>query len=441
MLMDGGNIITRRRFIKQATGFAAGAIAFPYIIPASALGKDGNIAPSNRINLAIIGLAGMGGAWWGHLPVFLEMADVQVLAVCDVQQKFREKSLAMAEKKYGAGFCKGYNDFREVIARDDIDAVVIAAPDHWHAIMTIAAAKAGKDIYCEKPLTRTVAEGIAVREAVKKYGAVFQHGTQQRSDAKMVFGCELVLNGRIGKLKNVRMGIPGGERTGGWPTIPVPDGFDYDMWLGPAPWAPYNEKRCLGGITHSWYFISDYCIGHLSGWGAHHIDSAAQGTGTDYTGPVEIEGTADFPTDGLYDTAVTWKIKYAFANGVTWDCTDASRNKIGVLFEGTDGWVYIWRNTIDAHPKSLLTEKIGPNEIHLYKSPEHRRNFIDCIKTGGQTAAPIDVAHHSNTICSLGDIATRLGRKLQWNPEKELFVNDDNANRMLKRPYRSPWQL
>lgn len=439
--MDSGKNITRRQFVKKAAGIATGAVAFPYIIPSSALGADGEVAPSNRINIAIIGLAGMGGAWWGHLPVLLEMPDVQVLALCDVQEQFRQRSLATAEKKYGAGVCKAYNDFREIIARDDIDAVVIASPDHWHAIMTIAAVKAGKHVYCEKPLTRTVAEGIAVREAIKKYGVTFQHGTQQRSDAKMVFGCELVLNGRIGKLKNVRMGIPGGERTKVWPTIPVPAGMDYNMWLGPAPWRPYNENRCLGGISHSWYFISDYCVGHLSGWGTHHVDSAQQGCGTDYTGPVEIEGKGDFPTEGLYDTAVTWKIKYTFANGVTWDCTDTSQNKMGVLFEGTDGWVYIWRNTIDAYPKSLLTGKIGPDEIHLYKSPEHRRNFLECIKTGGQTAAPIEIAHRSTTICSLGDIAMRLGRKLQWSPEKEQFIGDDEANRMLGRAYRSPWQL
>ncbi len=386
-------------------------------------------------------MGGMGSAWWGHLPVFLEMPDVRILAVCDVWNKFRNKSKETVDKKYGNTDCNAYNDFREIISRDDIDAVVIASPDHWHAIMTIAAAKAGKHIYCEKPLTRTVAEGAAVREAIKKYGVVFQHGTQQRSDPRMVFGCELVLNGRIGKLQNVKLGIPGGARLGVQSVEPVPAGFDYDMWLGPAPLAPYCKKRCEGGISHSWYFLSDYCIGHLSGWGAHHIDSAAQGCGTDYTGPVEVEGKGDFPAEGLYDTAVTWKIKYTFANGVTWDCTDTSQNKMGIIFEGTDGWVYIWRDTIEAKPKELLREIIRPDEIRLYKSTDHRRNFIDCIKTGGQTASPIEVAHRSNTICSLGDIAMRLGRKLKWDPEKEQFAEDGEANRMLSRPYRSPWRL
>jgi predicted dehydrogenase len=356
----------------------------------------------------------------------------------------------MVDEKYGNTDCTAYNDYRELMARDDIDTVYIATPDHWHALQTIAAALVGKDIYCQKPLTLTVAEGQAVREAVNRYGVVFQHGTQQRSDSKMVFGCELVRNGRIGQLKHVKLVQPAGAQTEPQPIKSVPDGFDYDMWIGPALMPAYTPLR-TSGAWHSWYFISDYCIGHLSGWGVHHIDSAQQGTGVDDTGPIEVDAKGVFPKDGLYDAAVTWEIKCLFKNGVTWDICDTITGKSfcerfgtgdgGILFEGTEGWVFIWRGMIDAHPKSLLKETIGPDEIHLYKSNNHIVNFFDCVKSRQPTAAPVEVGHRSTTICSLSDISMRLGRKIRWNPDTEQIIDDPEATRMLSRAYRAPWKL
>ncbi|MCX7016105.1 MAG: Gfo/Idh/MocA family oxidoreductase [Candidatus Sumerlaeota bacterium] len=427
--MQGSEQINRRRFLKSA----AAAVTFPSIIPSSARGGGARPPASERI---VVGIIGCGFGW----EMFAGGGPMQCVAVCDVRKTTRELVKAEADRRQGNKDCATYNDFRELLARDDIDAVYIATPDHWHALITIAAAKAGKDIYCQKPLTRAFTESKAVREAVQRSGVVFQHGAQQRSDPRMVRGCEMVRNGRIGQLRNVRLGIPGGEAVGPQPIEPVPPELDYDMWLGPAPWAPYTTRRCTS-VGHSWYFISDYCIGHLSGWGVHHIDSAQQGTGADHTGPLEIEGRAQFPQEGLYDTAVTWKIKYTFADGVTWDCTDDSQNRMGILFEGAEGWVFIWRGVLDAHPKSLLKEAIRPEEARLYRSNDHVRNFLDCVKSRGRTAAPVDVAHRSTTLCCLGDIATRLGRKIRWDPEAECFHDDPAATRLLSRAYRAPWTL
>jgi predicted dehydrogenase len=422
------------------------ASAFPYFVKASALGRGGVPPPSGRVTIGCIGVGNMG--FW-HLKSFLGFSDVQVLAVCDVFANKRDRAKGEIERRYGNADSKAYNDYRELIARSDIDAVYIAAPDHWHALMTIDAAKAGKHVYCQKPLTRTFAEGLAVRNAVQNHRVVFQHGTQQRSDARMVFGCELVLNGRIGKLTRVKLSIPSGRQIPPQRVEPVPEGFDYDMWLGPAPWAPYTSKRC-SCEEQNWYFISDYCIGYLAGQGVHAFDSAQQGSGMDHTGPVEIKGIATFPTDGLYDTALTWNIEYTFANGLVWECLDFTQERFkqfgspqygGILFEGTNGWVFIWRNQVEAEPKSLLREVIGPEEIHLHTSSDHERDFIECIKSGLPTVAPVDVALRSTTYCYLADIATRLARKIKWDPINQWIVGDDEATRMLSRSYREPWRL
>ena len=427
---------TRRDFMRQSA-----AVALPWIIPASALGLNGTTAPSERVTMGVIG-CGFGCDHWPRYA--------QVLAVCDVRTDLRNYIKNYYDEQYGNKDCTAYNDFRDVIARDDIDSVYIATPDHWHALVTIAAARAGKAIYCQKPLTRTFAEGVAVREAVNRYGVVFQHGTQQRSDPRMVFGCELVRNGRIGDLKNVKLVMPAGAACDPQPIQPVPPGFDYEMWLGPAPWAPYTDLRTSKG-WHSWYFVSDYCIGHYSGWGVHHVDSAQQGTGMNDSGPVEVAGTAVFPKNGLYDTPVTWNVKCRFGNGVTWDIVDTITGKEfcqrfnsvdgGILFEGSEGWVYIWRGVVDAHPKHLLRDRIAPDEIRLYHSNNHYRNFIDCVKSGAPTAAPVEVGHRSTTICCLSDIAMRLHRPIRWDPRKEQIVDDREATRMLSRAYREPWSL
>ena len=430
--MGTRNTITRRQFMK-----AAGA-AGPYVITSAALGAGGRPAPSNRVVMGCIGIGGMGT---GNLKSFLHSSDVHMAAVCDVDSKRREaarKSVdghyAKRGKKGAYKGCAAYNDLRELIAREDIDAVAISTPDHWHVLPAIAAAKAGKDVYVEKPLTLTIAEGRALSDTVLRYGRVCQVGSQQRSEWRFRFACELVRNGRIGKLHTIRTGLPKGRTIRPQKPQPVPEGFDYDMWLGQAPWEPYTPKRC----HYNFRFIRDYSGGQVTNWGSHHNDIAQWGNGAERAGPVEIEGKGEFPRDGLYNVVLGFQFTCTYANGVKLICTTKSG---GVRFEGSDGWVYVNRGRIDAHPKSLLTSVIRPNEIHLYESRSHKRNFLDCVKTRAETVAPAEIGHRSASVCHLGNIAMLLGRKVKWNPECERFVNDPEADRMISRPMRAPWRL
>jgi len=426
--------INRRQFLKCAAA-AAGVAGFPYFVPSSVLGRAGSVAPSNRI---VMGCIGVGPQGRGVMKNFMQRADAQVVAVCDVKGPVREEGREQVNKHYGKKVCAAYNDFHQLLARDDIDAVSIASTDHWHVLHALAAARAGKDMYVEKPLGLSVEQGQVLRETIQRCGRVFQFGTQQRSDWKFRLACELVLNGRIGKLHTIKVGCPGGVYAGVYPPMPVPGWLDYQCWLGPAPWAPYTENRVINSY---WWHISDYALGFVAGWGIHHVDIAQWGNGTELTGPVEVEGTGVFPRDGLCDCAVSWDVNLKYANGVTMSFTDNNKNKQGVLFEGTQGWIYVRRSLWDEHPKSLLQEKIGPDEIHLPVSNHHQQNLLDCIRTRSKTVCPIEVAVRSDTICQLSDIAIRLGRKLKWAPKKEEFINDAEATRMLKRAMRSPWRL
>jgi predicted dehydrogenase len=274
-------------------------------------------------------------------------------------------------------------------------------------------------------------------DAVRRYGRVFQTGSQQRSDGRFRFACELVRNGRIGKLHTIRTWLPRGSACPPKPPKPVPEGFDYDMWLGPAPFAPYCDNR-----TH-WDFrwILDYSGGQVTDWGAHHNDIAQWGHGTEYTGPVEVEGKGEFPKEGLWNAAMTYEFTCTYADGVKLICSDDSKGENGLRFEGTDGWVYVNRGRIDANPKSLLQSKIGAGEIHLYESPGHYRDFVDCIRTRRQPIAPIEQAHRSIAISHLGNIAMLLGRKIKWDPDREVVVGDTEAQRMTSRAMRAPWHL
>jgi predicted dehydrogenase len=273
---------------------------------------------------------------------------------------------------------------------------------------------------------------------------VFQVGSQQRSESRFRQACELVRNGRIGKLRTVKVGFGTDPGTGPAPPMPIPEGLDYDMWLGQTPWAPYTEKRVhpqSGYGRPGWLRIAAYGAGMITGWGSHHNDIAQWGMGTEYTGPVEIEARAEFPKDGLWDVHGDFRIEYTYANGVKVICADNNKNKQGVLFEGSEGWVYVKRGQIDAEPKSLLNSAIGTDELHLYKSNNHKGNFFDCVKSRAETVAPVEVGHRSCSVCLLGEIAMRLGRRLKWDPQRERFVNDTEADRMLSRPMRSPWHL
>ncbi len=428
-------LITRRSFLRTGAGIAAGAVGFPYLVPSSALGAAGSVAPSERITIGFIGTGGHGIAM--NLKSFLAQDDAQAVAVCDVDRGNMTKARDLVNQKYGNKDCATFTDFREVIARDDIDAVMISTPDHWHVPMSIMAAKAGKDVECEKP-TLTIAEGRQLVQTMKRYNRVFQWSTEDRSVHQYHRMCELVRNGRIGKVHTIRVELPSGPAQDGDPTPqPVPDGFDYDMWLGPAPYAPYNKDRC------HWNFrwIQDYSGGMLTDWGAHLLDGAQWGNDSEYTGPVEVEGEGVFCEGGLYDTAREYHIEYRYADGVRLIVTSGTPS---LKFEGDEGWIGNrgWRAPLKAEPKSILDSVIGPNETHLYtcKGGE-QRNFLDCIKSREQCYFPPEIGQRCFTIAHIGNISMMLGRKLRWDPDSETFVGDEQANRMLARAMRSPWRL
>ncbi len=451
--MHSHRTITRRSFLGQT---AIGAAAAPLILSSTGLQGQEKPAPSERITLGVIGTGNQG---FNDMRGFLGDPRVQIVAVCDVNKESagywngkvggREPGRKLVEDHYAESKksgtykgCDAYEDFRDLLGRKDIDAVLICTPDHWHAIPTIMAAKAGKDIYCQKPLSLTIAEGRAMSDAVKKYNRVFQTGSQQRSDPKFRYACELVRNGRIGKLHTVRCGLPGGQadygKTGDRKKPePVPEGFNYDFWLGPAPKAEYAPARCH--VNFRW--IYDYSGGQVTDWGGHHPDCAQWGMGTELTGPTEIRAAKGvFPKDDLWDTATEFYFEAHYANGLKLIISNKERG--GVTWEGTEGTVMANRGFIDANPKKILDSEIGPNEIHLYESNNHYRNFIDCVLSRKPTAAPVEVAHRSITICHLGNIAMRLGREsLKWDPDKELILDDAEASKMLSREYRAPWKL
>lgn len=434
--------LSRRHFLQRAA--SAASVAAPLIVPASALGRAGRIAPSERIVMGSIGVGNMG---FGDMNAFLSIPEVQVVAVCDVKRTMRERAKQAVDTRYKNADCAVYLDFRELLDRGDIDAVCIATLDSWHVLHALAAVRAGKDLYVEKPLGMGIQEIKVLRDAVRRYGRVFQFGTQQRSSQEFRRACEIARNGRLGKLHTIRVGVHAGaaERSGLKTDAaePVPDWLDYDLWLGPAPWAPYTTAR----LTYPhWFHISDYSLGYVSGWGIHHIDIAQWGNGTELTGPVEVEGSAQFPDDdALCDNPLSWDTRMKYANGVelifTGDGPGFTGARHGITFEGPDGWVWVNRGAIDAEPKSLLKEQFSPAEVRLPVSTFHQGNFIECVRTRQPTLCNIDVAVRSDTVCQLAWCAFQLQRKLRWDPEQELFVNDPDANRKLTRHLRAPWRL
>jgi predicted dehydrogenase len=430
--MSDNCMLSRRRFL----GRTAGLLTLPYVICPATLGKAGTVAPSNRITMGAIGLGGQGKPVMQNL---MAQAGCQMVAVCDVDANRLKEARNLVNEKYGNRDCAAFEDFRQLLARDDIDAVLIATPDQWHVLQSIEAARAGKDIYLEKPLGLSVEEDRALRAAVYRYDRVFQFGTQQRSDRNFRFACELVLNGRIGRLHTIIAATPPSRAVDSYGPSPVPPELDYEMWVGPARWMPYTQG--VIGTCGRWGHISNFSLGWITTWGIHHVDIAQWGNDADMTGPVEVEGTGVFPKDGLYDCATAYDTKLKYENGVTLNFIDHKRHKQGVLFKGTEGWVFVKRGAIDADPKSLLDEKILPNERHLPESNDHARNFLECVGTRKTCVSSIDAAVRSDTVCHISDISMRLGRKLRWDPKKERFIDDAQANRMLTRSMRSPWHL
>jgi len=427
--------ISRRSFIRRTATSACLAAVAPQIVPSSVLGADGHTAPSNRITVGFIGTGSHGVGW--NLGPYLRHKDAQVVAVCDVDDGhlFRAKETVNDRNKNED--CFATKDFREVLARKDIDAVMISTPDHWHTLISLFAIQAGKDVQCEKP-TLTIHEGRVLAEAVRKHKKVFQTSTEDRSIVEYHRMAELVRNGRMGKLQRIEVILP---RQPGGPgdatPQPVPARLDYEMWLGPAPFAPYTKDR----VHFNFRWIWDYSGGIICDWGAHLFDTAQWANNTEHSGPVEVEGTGTHWEGGLYNTVKDYDVTYRYANGVVMTCKPGEPS---IKFIGTEGWVGNtgWRGPVQASSKAILESKIGPNELHLYTNPKGEHDdFLQCVKSRKDPYFPVEIGHRVSTVCHLANIAIKAGRKLKWDPAAERFIDDDTANTLLDRKRRDPWQL
>lgn len=423
--MSNGRTITRRRFVGQAVG-VAGAFSLPWILPQSARGANDEIV---RGHIAV------GNRGKDHVPY-----PGRVAAVCDVDRHQLDKIQQAAGAR---GPCEAYTDFRRLLDRKDIDAVVICPPDHWHALMVIAACRAGKHVYVEKPLSLTIVEGRRMVEAARKTKRVVQVGSQQRTDFRFAFAAELARSGRLGRLQRIEAGLfPVSVQSGAVPDREPPDWLDYDAWLGPAPYRPYNPRR-VHVPWREWRWCWDYSGGNVTNWGAHHLDIAQWGMGTDDTGPVEIEGTGEFDREGRFSVPARYGISYRYSKGVV--VAAGTKFPGGVAFIGSRGRVYVDRGKIAGSPDEILKETLSHGDLNayqqLYRKKNHLGDWLDCIRTGKSPVADIEIGHRSVTVCHLGNTAIRLGRKIRWDPAAERIIDDDEAQRMLSRPYRGPWSL
>jgi len=418
--------LTRRHFLKGAAALAGA----PLVVSASAIGAE-RAAPSDRLTMGFIGY---GMQCRGHLGAMLGKPAVQVLAACDCDRTRRLDACKKANERYGTtNGCADYNDFRDLLDRRDIDAVLMAPPDHWHAPIAIRAAESGKDIYCEKPMSLTIRDARAMVNAVRRYSRVFQTGSQQRSDKEFRFACEMVRSGRIGKVEKVIVNVGGPSRECDLPAQPVPEGLDWNLWLGPAPSRPYHATICPGNpynMFPSWRSYRDYSGGGMTDWGAHHFDIAQWGLGMDDSGPVEIH-----PPDGKEYKQLTYK----YANGVLMQHGGGGR--MGVNFYGTQGAVFVDRGKLETEPKDLKNTPTAPDEVHLYNSPGHHEDWLRCIRTRQKPICDVEIGCRSVSVCHLGNIAYWLNRPLKWDPAKEVFLGDDEASRWLDRVRREPWVL
>jgi predicted dehydrogenase len=441
---------SRRDFLKTGAA-AASALAFPTVVPSSVFGQS---APSNRIHLAGLGVGSRGNA---VLAGFLQQPDQRILAVCDPYRQKRERTAEAVDQKSGGKICTPYEDFRDVLARDDIDAAVICSCDHWHVPLALAAVRAGLDVYVEKPLGVSLAWAWELRKAANTGARIFQYGTQQRSLWWFRRVCELVRNGYIGELEHIDVWSPDVSddwsaftvpRYGRTDEQPVPAGFNYDLWLGPAKEMPYNEDRCR---REGSFHIYDYGIGFIAGWGAHPLDIAQWGNNADDTSPVHYEGKGEIPTEGLLDTVSWWDVHCEYANGVTMHFMShrvaepivrkyrQRWSTHGTTFVGTEGWISVDRGGIEASDPRLPDMQIAASEEHLYRSPRHDRNFLDCVKSRRPTVSPIEAAIRSDTISHLSEQSIRLGRPIRWDPQTEQAIDDPQLNGLLDRPTREPW--
>ena len=430
----------RRDFLKTVPLALAGAAGFPAIVKASVLGRGGAVPPSDRIVMAGIGF-GMQGP--SNMRSFLGKDEVQWVAVCDLDDKPLGEARRIVNERYGNNDCATCKDYRQLFARGDLDAVSIAVPDHWHALVSIEALRAGLDVYGEKPFTHNLREGRALCDAVRRYGRVWQTGSWQRSEDNFHRACELVRNGRIGKIQRVEVGLPSGHYdfagTFGQEKIESPPaGFDYETWLGPAPSWPY----CRARVHMNWRWNMDFGGGQLMDWVGHHLDIAHWGLGLEYTGPAEISGHGEFPARGIYNSATRYRVEAVYADGTPFVLAGGHADiQSGTKWIGEYGWVWVDRGGFESQPAHLVNEVIGPNEQRLYRSRDHWQNFLDCVKSRALTIAPAEVAHRSASVGHLGVIAIETGRKIKWDPVTETIIGDPAAERLLSHSYRRPYHL
>jgi predicted dehydrogenase len=449
-------VSSRRTFLKTSLG-AVAAAGFPTIVPSSVFGQ---LAPSNRIN---VGAIGVGRISRGHdLPGIWKYDQANIMAVCDLDANRVERGKALINgyytKKIGKPYdgVTGYHHYRELLANKDIDAVVISTPDHQHAIIAVDAVHAKKDVYLQKPASLTISEGRHMSDQVTASAQILQIGSQQRSWKQFYRACELVRNGRIGDIKHVEIGLPGDPSGGNATPMPVPASFQYDAWLGSTPEVTYTVDRVMpqtGFDRPGWLRMEQFGAGMITGWGAHHVDTAHWGMNTELTGPIEIWGTAEFPTSGLWDVHGKFLTHAIYANGITMDISGDFPN--GIKWVGTKGWIFVTRDEMTtptatagqttkieplmASDPKILDSVIGPNEVHLYQSDDQHGNWLDCIKSRKAPTAPAEIGHRACSTCLLHHIAMKTQRHLHWDPAKERFINDDAANAMLSRPQRAPY--
>jgi predicted dehydrogenase len=436
MLSPGASIMTtphrpptRRQFLQQTVVGTGVTYFLPALLTGhSAAADPATPPPSERIRIGCIGVGAQGN---GNLGKLIK----NVVAVCDVDSQRLGKAKATVEKATGQP-CLAVGDYRKLLDSKDIDAVVISTPDHWHALPAIHACEAGKDVYCEKPLTLTIAEGRAMVKAARRNQRIVQTGSQQRSADNFRRACELVRSGKLGKIHTVGVGIARVNYTGGLvPDSDPPPELDYDFWLGPAPKRPYNVNR----VHYKFRFFWDYSGGQLTNWGAHHLDIAQWGLGTDDSGPVSIEGKARYHKDGHYEVPEWCEIIYKYAGGVTLICGQGEKG--GTTFEGEKGTIHVNRGVLTSNPPEILKETLGDGDVRLYVSKNHHSNWLECIKTRKLPICDVEIGHRSATVCHLGNIAVRTGKKLTWDPVKEEISGDSEAAKLVNKPYREPWKL
>jgi predicted dehydrogenase len=422
---------SRRQFLKRSSLLAAGT-SLGGTLPGLFAANFTRAAESNSPNEQIrIGCIGVGNQGRGNLKQHVK----NVTAVCEVDSQRLGEARETVEKETKKP-CAAYADYRKLLDDKNVDAVVITTPDHWHALMTIDACAAGKDVYCEKPLTLTIAEGQAMVRAARHYKRIVQTGSQQRSDERFRLGCELIRNGKLGKIHAIKAGIPKVNFTG--PAVPngdPPANLDYDFWLGPAPLKPYNEKH----VHYLFRFFWDYSGGQLTNFGAHHLDICQWALGTDHSGPVAIEGKARYHQEHWYEVPEWFDITYRYANGTTIHC--GQDHKIGCTFEGEKGTLFVDRRAVVTNPPEIAQAALGESDVRLYVSNNHHQNWLDCIRSRKLPICDVEIGHRSATVCHLGNIAVRTGRAILWDPAKEEIVGDPEAAKMLNRPYREPWKL